>query len=77
MGQRTVGQVVIQQHLHVHVAHVHHVQDCSPKTWRRAICELEPSRNHHQYPVLEVPWEPLVGVRELGALAHAELLSVQ
>jgi hypothetical protein len=77
MGQQAVGQAVIQQHLHVHVAHVHHAQGCSPKTWRRAICELEPSRSHHQCPVLEVPWEPLVEVRELVALAHAELLSVQ
>jgi hypothetical protein len=74
MGPRAVGQAVIQGYLHVHV---HHARGCSPKTWRHAICELEPLRSHHQYPVLEVPWEPLVEARELVALAHAELLSVQ
>ena len=76
MGQRAVGQAVMQQHLHVHAAHVHHAQDCSPKTWRRAICESEPLRNRH-HPVLEVPWEPLVEARELVTLVHVELLLVQ
>jgi hypothetical protein len=77
MGQRAVGRAEIQQRRHDHVTHERRDQDCSPKTWRCAICGLEPSRNRHQYPVLEVPWEPLAEVLKLVALAHAGLLSVQ
>ena len=77
MGQWAVGRAEIKQRRHVHATHERRAQDCCPKTWRRAICGPEPSRNRHQYPVLEVPWEPLAEARKLVALAHAELLSVQ
>jgi hypothetical protein len=64
MGQRAVGRAAIQQHRHVHVAHENRAQDCSPKTWRCAICELGLPRNRHRCPVLEVPWEPLAEAQE-------------